>query len=326
MIKKIILIFFILVLCKPVFVSAQVCCGGGVYDVAVLSLNKRALFNLGYKFDNFMGVWDSEKEWRENNNTVYQMTPSFSSAYRFNKHLQAGVLIPFNINKIENPGVPSNGSGISDIVINGRYEFFHEYGKYKEKGKLKKDESTPYLAATLGFTFPTGKSDESAESEVDITGKGYFTSNLGISVVKTVLKDKLQLGADLGWQHSFEKTYEKYYGQELGQSYTRQQGDRLNYAITVNYLLNYWHSASFSFGGFTMNNYKLNGSEQDNTNENAINFVLSYTYYPSEVIRISPLFKWNIFSSNMGKNATGSYLLGINVVYYIENLEFDELK
>jgi hypothetical protein len=321
--KKIILILFVLIIFKPVFTLAQVCCGGGVYDVAVLSLNKKALFNFGYKFDNFMGVWDSEKEWRENNNTVYQMIPSLSSAYRFNKQIQAGVLIPFNINKIESPGLPSNGSGIGDIVINGRYEFFHEYGLYKEKGKLKRDESTPYLAATLGFTFPTGKSDETADSEVDITGKGYFTSNLGISAIKTIFRDKLQLGADLSWQHSFEKTYEKYYGEELSQTYTRQQGDRFNYALTVNYLVNYWHALSFSFGGFLMNNYKLDDSEQDNTNENAINFVLSYTYYPSEVIRISPLIKWNIFSSGIGKNAPGSYLLGLNVVYYIENLTLD---
>lgn len=320
---KILIIVIVLVVLKPEFIKSQVCCGGGVYDVAVLSLNKKALFNIGYKFDNFMGVWDYEKEWRENNNTVYQMIPSFSTAYRFNKQIQAGLLIPFYVNKLESPGLPSDGSGIGDVVVSARYEFFHEYGLYKDKGKLKRDESTPYFAATLGFTFPTGKSDETAESEVNITGKGYFTSNLGLSVIKTVLKDKLQVGADLNWQHSFEKTYEKYYGEELSQNYTRQQGDRFNYALSVNYLINYWNSASFSFGGFLMNNYKLDDAEQDNTNESAFNFVLSYTYYPSESFRISPLFKWNIFSSGMGKNAPGSYLLGLNVVYYIENLEFD---
>ncbi|MCU0372896.1 MAG: hypothetical protein MUE56_06595, partial [Ignavibacteria bacterium] len=81
MIKKLLVILMALVIFKPVITYTQVCCGGGVYDVAVLSLNKKALFNIGYKFDNFMGVWDYEKEWRENNNTVYQMIPSFSSAY-----------------------------------------------------------------------------------------------------------------------------------------------------------------------------------------------------------------------------------------------------
>ncbi|MFZ4592248.1 MAG: transporter [Ignavibacteria bacterium] len=316
--KKLLIILFIILISKASY--SQVCCGGGVYDVAVLSLNKRALFNVGYKFDNNLGVWDSEKEWRKISQTSYQMTPTFSGAYRFNKQLQAGILIPFVINKNELPGLPSNGSGIGDVVLSGRYEIFHEYSLYKEKDKIITDKKTPYFAVTFGMTFPTGKSDEEAESEVNISGKGFYTTSLGLSFIKTILKDKIQIGSDVNWQHSFIKTFEKYYGAAVP-SYERKQGDRFNYSVTANYLINFYNSVSFSLGGFYQSDYSINGSSIGNSDESSFSMVASYTWYPKTYIRISPLVKWNIPSSGYGKNATGSTLFGINLVYYLENLE-----
>lgn len=316
--KKIIIIFFVILVTKTSI--AQVCCGGGVFDIAVLSLNKRALFNVGYKFDNNLGVWDSDKDWRKISQTSYQMTPSFSGAYRFNRQLQAGILVPFVINKNELPGLPSNGSGIGDVVLNGRFEIFHEYSLYKDKGKIKTDTKTPYFAVTFGMTLPTGKSDEEAQSEVDISGKGYYTTSLGMSFIKTILKDKVQLGSDLSWQHSFDKTYDKYYGESVP-SYKRQQGDRFNYSVTANYLINFYNSVSLSLGGFYQTDYSINGGSINNTDENSFSFIASYTWYPKTYIRVSPLIKCNIPSSGFGKNATGSTLFGLNIVYYIENLE-----
>lgn len=317
--KKLITLIFIVLISKASY--SQVCCGGGVYDIAILSLNKTALFNVGYKFDNNLGVWDSDKEWRKISQTSYQMTPAFSGAYRFNKQLQAGILIPFVINKNELPGLPSNGSGIGDVVLSGRYEIFHEYSLYKDKGKMKTDNKTPYLAVTFGMTFPTGKSDEEAESEVGISGKGYYTTSLGLSFIKTILKDKIQIGSDINWQHSFIKTYEKYYGNTVP-PYERKQGERFNYSVTANYLINFYNSVALSLGGFYQSNYSINGTGIDNTDENSYSMVASYTYYPKTYIRISPLIKWNIPSKGWGKNATGSILYGLNLVYYIENLDF----
>jgi hypothetical protein len=319
--KKIIFLIFFIFIFKPVY--SQICCGGGVYDIAVLSLNKKALFNAGYKFDSFIGVWDNNSDWRKTNQTIYQMLPSFSGAYRFNKHLQGGVLVPYIINKNDLPGLPSNGSGIGDIVLSGRYELFHEYTLYKEKNKIKTDSKSPYVAITFGMTFPTGKSDENAESEVDITGKGFYTTSLGLSVIKTVLKNKVQLGSDLSWQHSFINTYTEYYGNPTV-PYERKLGDRFNYAVSANYLINFYNSISFAVGGFVQGNYSIDGKPVENSNENAFSFFASYTYYPETYIRISPLVKWNIPASGLGKNAAGSFLFGINLVYYLENEELDD--
>ena len=319
--KRIFISIIILFAANAVY--SQVCCGGGVYDIAVLSLNKKALFNAGYKFDNYFGVWDNNSDWRKTSQTSYQMSPSFSGAYRFNRNIQAGVLVPYVINKNDLPGLPSNGSGIGDIVLSGRYELFHEYSLYKVKNKIKTDDKTPYIALTFGMTFPTGKSDENAESEVDITGKGFYTTSLGLSVIKTVLKNKVQLGGDLSWQHSFKKTYEEYYGNPTV-PYERKQGDRFNYALSANYLINFFNSVSLAAGGFLQSNYSINGSSVENSDENAVSFVASYTYYPETYIRISPLVKWNIPVSGLGKNAPGSILFGINLVYYLENDELDE--
>lgn len=319
--KKLIFLIFFVFLLKPVY--SQICCGGGVYDVAVLSLNKKALFNAGYKFDNYAGVWDNNSDWRKTSQTSYQMSPTFSAAYRFNRNLQAGLLIPYVINKNELPGLPSNGSGIGDIVLSGRYELFHEYSLYKEKNKIKTDRKTPYVAITFGMTFPTGKSDENANSEVDITGKGFYTTSLGLSVIKTVLKNKVQLGSDLSWQHSFVNNYTEYYGNPTV-SYERKLGDRFNLALSANYLINYYNSVSLAMGGFYQGNYSINGNPLDNSNEYAFSFFASYTYYPETYIRISPLAKWNIPTSGIGKNAAGSLMLGINLVYYLENEELDD--
>jgi len=316
--KKLLILIFIILISKTSF--SQVCCGGGIFDVAVLSLNKRALFNVGYKFDNYLGVWDSDKQWHKVSQTAYQMTPAFSGAYRFNKQLQAGILIPFVVNKNDLPGLPTDGSGIGDVVLSGRYEIFHEYSLYKEKDKIKTDKKTPYFAVTFGMTFPSGKSDENAVSEVGITGKGYYTTALGLSFVKTVLKDKIQIGSDVSWQHSFDKTYEKYYGESVP-PYKRNQGERFNYSVTANYLINFYNSLSLSFAGFYQDDYSINGTSIDNSNQNALSIITSYTWYPKTYVRISPLIKWNIPTTGYGKNANGSTLFGINIVYYLENLE-----
>jgi len=314
------LFFILIIIISSEYSVSQVCCGGGVYDIAVLSLNKRALFNLGYKFDNYMGVWDANNQWRKVSQTYYQMTPSLSAAYRFNKHLQAGVLVPYIFNVNELPGLPTNGSGIGDVVLSGRYEIFHEYALYKEKGKIKTDKITPYFAVTFGMTFPSGKSDENANSEVDITGKGFYTSSLGLSFIKTIMKDKIQLGTDLSWQHSFPKTYTKYYNQEI-QPYERRQGDRFNFVLSGNYFINFYNSISLAVSGFLQNGYSINDVKVENTNESVVNFTASYTYYPKTYLRITPLFKWNIPSNGFGSNTAGSLLFGINLVYYIENLD-----
>lgn len=316
--KKLIVILIFLISSEVTY--SQVCCGGGVYDLAVLSLNKRALFSVGYKYDNFLGVWNSENQWKKISQTYYQMTPSLSAAYRFNKHLQAGLLVPYIFNSNNLPGLTSSGNGIGDIVLSGRYEIFHEYALYKEKGKIKTDHVTPYFAVTFGMTFPSGKSDENADSEVGITGKGFYTTSLGLSFIKTILKDKLQLGTDLSWQHSFPKTYSKYYNQDV-QPYDRKQGDRFNAAISANYFINFYNSVSLSVSGFIQNNYSINDVKVDNTNESTVNFTASYTYYPKTYLRITPLIKWNIPSNGFGTNTAGSMLFGINLVYYIENLD-----
>jgi hypothetical protein len=298
---------------------SQSCCGGSIYDVAVLPLNKKALFNVGFNYENYMGVWNELGVWNKIANTSYQMKPVMSAGYRFNKQLQAGLSFPFVYNRNELPGLRPSGSGIGDITISGRYEFLHEFQVYELNGKNKTEKKTPYLAMTFGLVLPTGKSDESALTEAEITGKGAFATTIGVSALKSIIRNKFQTAIDLSWQHNFEKTYTSVYGEPVTNSFTKKLGDKFNYGLSFNYLINDWNAVSLSAGGFLQSAYKIDGTEGHNSDEHVLNFTTSYTYYPNLNIRITPSFKWYIPTNNIGKNTTGSYLFALNLVYYIEN-------
>ena len=316
--KKILILIFLTGIIFPVKLYSQSCCGGSFYDIAVLSLDKKALFNIGYNYETFQGNWDSKGKWNNISYTSYQIRPLLASAYRFNKNFQAGVSIPFVFNRNELPGLASpNGSSVGDISVSGRYEIFHEYQRSVINQRSQTDSKTPYLALTTGLIFPTGKSDESATTEADITGKGYFTASLGLSALKSIVQNKFQIAFDFNYQHNFSKTYTKYYNVEQ-LPYKMKLGDRFNYALSLNYLVNVRHALSVSFSGFRQGAYTINELEGSNSNEHGISFMGSYTYYPMPVFRVTPSFKWFLPNDNFAKNTTGSYLLAVNLVYYLE--------
>lgn len=298
---------------------SQSCCGGSIYDVAVLSLDKKALVNFGFNYDNYNGVWDQSGEWKKITNTSWQIKPVLSGAYRFDNHWQAGISIPYVINRNELPGLNPQGSGFGDISMSGRYEIFHEFQRYKVANKNKVDEKKPYLALTFGLTLPTGVSEETALTEAKITGKGFYSTSLGISALKSIVKDKFQIALDLGWMHYFKKNYNEMYGSQLSSTFSKQAGERFNYGLSFNYLIDHWNAASLSVGGYSQGAYKVNEIPGDNSNEYVYNFTASFTHYPVSVLRITPSFKWYFPAKNIGKNATGSLLFIVNLVYYIEN-------
>jgi hypothetical protein len=315
--KKIFILILFFAVAPEIF--SQSCCGGSFYDIAVLSLDKKALFILGYTFDDYKGVWDQNGKWNKLTYTSWQMKPSFSSAYRFNNFLQAGISFPLVINRNVIPGLEPNGIGFGDITLSGRYEIFQEPSVFFSKRKSEEGINNPYLALTFGVTLPTGKSEQTAKTEAEILGKGFFITSLGVSAMKTIVKNKFQTAVDLNWQHSFSKTYSEYFGQTLPVSYKKQPGERFNYAVSFNYLISTWHAASVSVGGFFQGKYRIDGVAGEFSDENSLNFSASYTYYPDINIRITPSVKWFIPSDNIGKNAPGSVMLGINLVYYLEN-------
>ncbi len=294
-------------------------CGGGTGDIVVLALDGRALVNLGLSYDSYLGVWDSKGVWRETPYKKDQARFSLGFAYRFNKHLQFGVSVPYVYNKHNVPGLPENGSGLGDISLSGRYEFFHEYQLVRRNNKTIVDSKLPYLALTFGFTLPTGKSDEDAKNEVDVTGKGYFMSSLGISVTKSIIKNHLQVSTDFSWQHGFKKSYEKYFGETLGSPFTKSPGDKFNYSMSVNYIFNNWHAITLTASGFSQSSYYVNNNIGFDSDERNLTFIAAYTFYPSVPFRITPSVKWTIPSDNMGKNATGSTTFGVNFTYYFED-------
>lgn len=303
-------------------VYSQACCGNGLFDVSVLSLNKRALFGLNFRFDNYLGVWDHNSQWRDLNYTSYQISPSFNTAYRFNRHFQMGLSIPYVINKKNLPGLPDYGSGIGDISVNGRYEIFHEYEEREVGRNIIIDKNKPYLAIVFGFIFPTGISDETANSDVDITGRGTFSSILGLSAVKTLMRDKLQFGTDINWQHNFEQTYTTYFNQPIPNSFSKRIGDRLNLAASLNYILNLKNSFAFYLSGFLQKPLVIDKVQIDNSAESIVNCAVSYSYFPTTYLRFNTLLKWNFPVSNFGKNTPGSFTATINLIYYIETLDF----
>lgn len=296
-------------------------CGGGTSDLIILSLDGRALINLGFSYDNYLGVWDQSGTWKQTNFTKTQIRYSLSGAYRVNKHLQFGLSIPFYVNHNAVPGLKQNSSGIGDINISGRYEFFHEFEMKKKDNKEQIDKILPYLALTFGITLPTGKSEETAENDVDVIGKGFYTTSLGVSLTKTIIKNKFQVSTDLSWQHSFKKTYDKYFGVPQSSPFIKQPGDKYYYGLTFNYIFSNWHAVSFSVTGYSQNAYFINSQEGVNSSEHGLNFMLMYTYYPSVPIRISPSIKWTIPTDNLGKNATGSTTFVLNFVYYFPDYD-----
>ena len=279
-------------------------CGGGTNDIAVLALDGRMLFNIGYTFDHFLGAWDQNGNWSKLNYTNNQHKVSAAVAYRFNKHIQFGVSMPYVFNTSSNTGLKQNGNSFGDLSISARYELFHEF-QLKKTGKKKKiDNVYPYLAFVFGLTVPTGKSDETAEHEVDVTGKGFYTTSLGISVIKSIIKNRFQLSADFSWQHSFSKKYESYFGAPA--SFTKQAGDKFNYSMTANYIFGSEHAVSLTASGFSQSSFILNENVTDNSGERAMNFILAYTYYPHVQFRITPSIKWTLPSDNFGRNSAGS--------------------
>ncbi|NOS86887.1 MAG: hypothetical protein HOP31_17275, partial [Ignavibacteria bacterium] len=292
-------------------------CGGGTGDLAVLSLDGLALFNIGFSRDQFNGVWDKNGNWLSNNYSQSQFKIAMNSAYRLNRHIQFAISLPFIFNNSNIPGLKQNGSGIGDLVIGGRYELFHEFQPVKEGKKLKLDKTLPYLAITFGLNLPTGKSEENAENDVDITGKGFYSTTLGVSVTKTIVRSKLQILGDFSWQHSFEKKYSSYFGEPITYDYRKQAGEKFNYSLTANYIINSFHSVSLTASGFFQNNYRLNDAEIDNSNERSSALVLAYTYYPWVPFRITTSVKTGLPGDDMGMNAPGSTTFNINFTYYI---------
>ncbi len=313
--KIILIILFSLIFHNTVYTCNS--CGGGTGDLAVLSLDGLALFNIGVSRDLYTGVWDKNGSWISNKYSQSQYKIAFNTAYRLNRHIQFAISLPFIYNTSNIPGLKSNGSGIGDLVIGGRYEIFHEFQPKKSGKKLTLDRSLPYLAITFGLNLPTGRSEETAENDVDITGKGFYSTTLGVSLTKSIIKSKLQVIADLNWQHSFEKQYDSYFGVPLGSDFRKQPGEKFNYALTANYIFNSWHAVSLTATGFLQSNYKINGIESANSNERSTNLVLAYTYYPSVPFRITTSVKMGLPGDNIGMNAQGSTAYNISFTYYL---------
>ena len=318
---KTIIIIAVLLLSVQDSVYSCNSCGGGTGDLAVLALDGIALFNIGVSRDNYTGIWDKNGSWITNNYSQSQYKVIMNTAYRLNRHIQFGISVPFVYNTSNIPGLKSSGSGIGDLVIGGRYEIFHEFQPKKEGKKLKLDKSLPYLALTFGLNLPTGRSEESAENDVDITGKGFYSTTLGVSVTKSIIKSKLQFIGDFNWQHSFEKKYSKYFGTPITYDYIKQPGEKFNYSLTANYIFNSWHAVSLTASGFFQGNYKINGTEGINSNERSTNLVLAYTYYPSIPVRITTSVKMGLPGNDFGVNAQGSTAFNIILTYYISDLK-----
>jgi hypothetical protein len=225
----------------------------------------------------------------------------------------------FNSNSI--PGLKTGGSGIGDLTVGGRFELFHEFQPKKKGKKLLLDRSLPYLAVTFGLTSPTGKSEETAENDVDITGKGFFTTSLGISATKSIIKSKFQIIADANWQHSFRKNYKSYYNLPLNSDFIKQPGEKFNYSLSLNYIFSSWHSVSLTASGFVQNSYSINDVEGANSEERSNSLVLAYTYYPIVPFRITTSFKTGINNDDFGRNAQGSNTFNINFTYYFSDLK-----
>lgn len=312
--KKILTIIFFTLICKTIYPCNV--CGGGTSDIGVLSLDGRLLFGFGLSYDKYNGTWDNSGKWIKSVYAQSQTKLLLGVAYRVSRHVQFSVSLPYAFNQSEVPGAQKNASGFSDMNISGRYEFFHEFQMKKVNGKSRIDKSLPYLAITFGLQLPTGRSIETAKNETEVTGKGYYATTLGVSLIKSIIRNRLQVTTDFSWQHSFEKTYDKYFNQPTTQ-FKQKPGDKFNYSLTLNYIFGSESAVSLTASGFLQSAYSLNGQSISNSDERVTNLTLAYTYYPHIQLRITPTVKFSLPGDNFGKNATGSLMLGINFAYYI---------
>lgn len=316
-----------LILIIAVFISfngkPEACnsCGGGTGDLSVLSLDGFALVNAGVVYDRYLGVWDKDGKWRPYEYNLSQTKVLLNGAYRVSRRFQFAISLPLIINSSSVPRLKSSGWGVGDLTIGGRFEIFHEFQPKKKGKKLILDRTLPYTAITFGLTLPSGKSEETAENDVDITGKGFYTTSLGISLTKSLIKSKLQLLADASWQHSFEKNYKTYYNLPLNSDFRKRPGEKFNYSLSVNYIFNSWHAVSLTASGFIQNSYTINDTEGINSDERSNSLVVSYTYYPSIPFRITTSFKTGINNDDFGRNVQGSNTFNINFTYYFSDLK-----
>lgn len=316
-IRYLVILFFLLTAIDTYTCNS---CGGGTGDLAVLSLDGTALINLGFVFDNYTGVWDKNGMWRRNDYSQSQFKTILNAAYRISRHLQFAVALPFVSNKSNIPGLKKNGTGIGDLILGSRYEFTHEYQPKKNGNKVLLDTKTPYTALTFGLVLPTGVSEETALDDVDITGKGFFTTSLGFSATKSIIRSRLQIIGDFYWLHSFEKSYSSIYGVPVSSEYTKKTGDKFIYSMSLFYMLNNWHALTLSAAGFAQNDYEINGAKVSNSDEKSLNFILSYTYYTSVPFRITTSVKMGIPSDNLGRNVQGSTSFNLFFTYYFSDL------
>jgi hypothetical protein len=314
--KKTILIILIAITAGAAKLDACNVCGGGTDNVFVLALDGKALFNASFLRDYYLGVWDGAGIWHPSDYSQTQTKTILAVAYRINSHMQFAVSLPYVMNNRNTPGLKPSGSGIGDMQINGRYEFFHEFQLKKVNGKPKLDNVMPYLAFTFGLTLPTGVSTENASSEIDVTGKGFYTTSVGVSLIKSLIKNRLQLSTDLTWQHSFERTFDKEYNIPTS-PYKKQQGDKFNYSASLNYIFSSEHALTASVSGYSQSQYSVNSFNADNSQERNLTFAAAYTFYPTLQFRITPSVKWVFTGDNLGRNATGSTTLMLSLTYYI---------
>ncbi|MCX7878098.1 MAG: transporter [Ignavibacteria bacterium] len=292
-------------------------CGGGTNDIAVLALDGKALFNIGFSRESFSGIWDKNRNWYKNDFSQNQYKITLGTAFRFTRQLQCALSVPVIFNHTSAANLKQHGVGLGDLTMMGRFEIFHEFQPKKKKKKIDIDKKLPHLAITGGFNFPTGRSEETAENDVDVTSSGFFSSIVGLSVTKSIIRQRFQIIGDLSWQHSFRKKYERYFGEPVSYNYSKQPGEKINYSVTFNYVFNNWHALSFSVTGFWQGKYKINHKSINNSEMQSIGLVVSYTYYPSVPFRITSSVKLTPRTNNLGLNSQTSDLFGINLTYYI---------
>jgi hypothetical protein len=297
------------------------CCGGGTGELLVLSLYGIGLVNTGIVYDRYLGVWDKDGKWRPYEYDITQTKILLNGAYRISRRFQFAISLPVIYNSSSVPRLKNSSWGVGDFIVGGRFEIFHEFQPKKTGKKLILDHTLPYTAITFGLLFPTGRSEETAENDVDIMGKGFYTTSLGLALTKSIIRSKLQVLADASWQHSFEKNYDSYYNVPLNSEFRKQPGDKFSYSLGLNYMFNMSHEVSITASGFVQGDYTVNDKEGYESDERSNNLLVSYTYYPTTDFRITTNFRAWIPRDDYGKNALGSNTFNINFRYYFSDLK-----
>lgn len=169
-----------ILLIKVLIIVAAPCCGGGGNLPGLILGNERVQMSLSGTYSSVVGDTPTSggSTFRADDDTEESYLLGLSAGFLISDRWQAGASLSTGYRNLDRPSVKNSGAGIGDLKLHLGYEFLPvwTYSAWKPKG---------FVFAHLNA--PTGKSthDSSEAGAVDAFGQGFWSTGLGVVLVKS---------------------------------------------------------------------------------------------------------------------------------------------